>query len=288
MAKDITGKRYGKLVALNSTGKKKNDCYIWLCQCDCGSYKEVSIAHLNSGLVVDCGCGREERKLKNTIDLTNQRFGKLTALEYEGSVRKSWGMCRIWKCRCDCGNFVLASTAELRSGDKKSCGCLQSELQKERKTKHGMHNKRIYHVWQAMKTRCKNKKDKEYFNYGGRGIKVCDEWQEFIPFMKWAYANGYDENAKPGECTLDRIDNNGNYCPENCRWVSMKEQQNNKRMCRYFTHNGKTQTLTEWAEEVGINPRTLYGRIYTLNWDFEKAISEPSRRENEKKARSKS
>jgi hypothetical protein len=121
-----------------------------------------------------------------------------------------------------------------------------------------------------MKERCYNSKRKEYPNYGGRGISVCSEWFDFRNFMEWSLSNGYSDDL-----TIDRIDNDGNYCPENCRWVSMKQQGQNKRTNRYITHNGETKTITQWANDNGLQYHVLKKRIDGLGWSFERAISEP-------------
>ena len=124
-----------------------------------------------------------------------------------------------------------------------------------------------------MKYRCSNPSRREYRIYGGRGIKVCDEWKEFESFMRWAVNNGYSE-----ELTLDRIDNDGNYTPSNCRWASRRTQALNKSTNRYITHNGQTKTITQWATENNIPYYVLKKRIDILNWDFERAISEPPKK----------
>lgn len=132
-----------------------------------------------------------------------------------------------------------------------------------------------------MKDRCYRKSDKKYKNYGGRGIRICDEWlgkEGFLKFRKWSYENGYDENAPFGQCTIDRIDVNGNYCPENCRWVDMKTQANNRTNNNYIFHNGQTKTLSEWAKFYGVNQDTLWRRIYQRNMSLEKALLFDSKR----------
>lgn len=152
---------------------------------------------------------------------------------------------------------------------------------KQRKShiKHGGRKRnctdRLYYVWQKMRLRCCDKKDKSYKNYGGRGISVCDEWRnDYAAFRAWAFANGYNESAKRGDCTLDRIDVNGDYCPNNCRWVSMAEQCRNTRKNKYLTHNGETHTLSEWARIVGINASSMHYRL--KKWGIEKALSTPA------------
>lgn len=159
-------------------------------------------------------------------DLTGERFHRLTVL----SRTRNHGSRACWICRCDCGKTVIAETADLKSGNTKSCGCFHREQLAERSVKHKESNSRLYGVWLTMKKRCYNPSSTSYKYYGGRGIKVCDEWEtDYFSFRNWAIANGYDKNAPRGKCTLDRINVNGNYEPDNCRWVSMKEQSANKR-----------------------------------------------------------
>lgn len=162
--------------------------------------------------------------LANQKNLIGQRYGKLTVAERAGVNKHNQSM---WICVCDCGTItkpILIS--DLRSKGRQSCGC--THKQKGHIT-HGMKRTRLYNIWSSMKTRCNNPNSRKYKDYGGRGITICDEWMRFEPFHDWAIASGYDPNAKFGECTLDRIDVNGNYEPSNCRWADMKTQQNNKR-----------------------------------------------------------
>ena len=181
-------------------------------------------------------------------DISGQKFGKLLAINPVGSKNNK----TIWLCQCDCGKIAEVAGAYLRNGNTKSCGCITK--------KHGMFGTRIYNVWHTMKERCYVKKQISYPNYGGKGIKVCDEWQDFIPFMEWAYANGYDENAPRGQCTLDRIDPNGDYCPENCRWVDASVQANNKSTNVFLEYNGVVDTLSNHARRLGVNPVLAEGR----------------------------
>lgn len=163
-------------------------------------------------------------------DLTGQRFGRLTVLKRAGS---SSGGAAKWLCRCDCGNETIVYGYSLRIGNTKSCSCMKDELAKEIHTIHAQSMSRLHKVWAGMKERCHNQKHNRYNRYGGRGITVCDEWKDnFQAFYEWAMANGYDENAPRGQCTIDRIDNDKGYSPDNCRWVDAKTQVNNRSVSR--------------------------------------------------------
>lgn len=159
-------------------------------------------------------------------DMTGQRFGRLTVIDRAENDRKNQA---CWRCRCDCGNVTVVAGARLRRGTTKSCGCYFQERRREKAKTHGGRHERLYGVWYNMRQRCENAKEKSYPYYGGRGIRVCDEWRDYATFREWALANGYDPEAEKGKCTIDRIDVNGNYEPTNCRWVSMAEQNSNKR-----------------------------------------------------------
>lgn len=155
------------------------------------------------------------------IDLTGQRFGMLTVVSRDGTTKHRTV---TWLCRCDCGGETIVAGNDLKRNHTKSCGCLRQGLAKHRKT-----DTRLFNVWKSMKRRCNGKTDKNYDRYGGRGITVCEEWQHnFQAFYDWSMANGYDENAPRGKCTIDRIDNDKGYLPENCRWVDMKVQTRNR------------------------------------------------------------
>lgn len=191
----------------------------------------------------------------NFKDLTGQKFGKLTVIkrvenDKNGSAR--------WLCRCECGNEKIVDGGHLRSNKIKSCGCLLTDILIDRNHIHGMTNTRLFHIWQGIKNRCFNKNFQHYKHYGARGIIICKEWKDdFISFYNWSMANGYNDKL-----TIDRIDVNGNYEPNNCRWIKQSEQCRNRRDTVYITYNGETHTFYEWSKITGINQRTLYTRYY--------------------------
>jgi hypothetical protein len=203
-------------------------------------------------------------------DLTGKRFGRLTVICRNG-VNNHRAI--IWSCLCDCGKTVDVIGSSLRSGHTKSCGCLHRDI----KTKHGEYDSRLYRVWNSMKQRCDNPNNHNYKWYGAKGIRVCGEWKEFNGFRNWAVANGYDSTAQIRECTLDRISNNGDYEPSNCRWISMAEQNRNKSYHRYVEYKGEVYTVTQLAAKVGMNKDTLVYRL-NANWSVDDAINKPIRK----------
>ena len=202
-------------------------------------------------------------------DLTGKRFGKLEILEPAYKDKYGWK----WRCKCDCGNEVILYGRAMLSGGTRSCGCLNKIAVSEARTTHHKSKNRLYPIWAAIKQRCLNPHSSVYEYYGGRGIEMCSEWRDsFEAFYEWAIANGYDENAPRGECTIDRIDVNGNYEPSNCRWVNIIAQANNMRTQRLITWNGKTMGLSAWARELGIKRSTLNSRL-ECGWSLEKAFT---------------
>lgn len=212
-------------------------------------------------------------------DLTGKRFGRLTVVKRADDYVSPKGRHNTrWLCKCDCGNQTTVVSGDLRSGKVKSCKCLQSEatvLKNKKRATHGLSQSLLYNILHGMNDRCHNKKFKYYFNYGGRGIKVCDEWNKDLigiekaikNFYNWSKQNGYKRGL-----TIDRIDNDGNYEPNNCRWVTRKVNNNNKRNNYKITFNGKTQDVAQWSEETNISYGCLRRRI-AIGWDIKKALT---------------
>lgn len=220
--------------------------------------------------------------MMNFEEMINKRFGKLVVLKKTDKKKYK----TYFLCQCDCGNKTIVEYYSLIYGNTKSCGCLQKEKAKQLKSTHNDSKTRLYTSWCNMKARCYRKTMKRYERYGGRGIVVCDEWKNsFITFKKWALENGYNESL-----TLDRIDVNGNYEPNNCRWISNLEQQSNRGNNRKITYKGETKALCEWARIYNLKWKTLQNRIND-GWDIEKALTttklEHKDLRNEKDKRSK-
>lgn len=194
------------------------------------------------------------------IDLVGKRFGRLVVIK---RVENDKWRASCWLCQCDCKNEIIVRGASLKGGNTKSCGCL---VTKHGHTKNGKYSN-IYQSWNQMIQRCTNPNNKEYFNYGGRGITVCEEWLEFKNFN-----DDMMKGWKPG-LTIERINKNGNYNPENCKWATRKEQARNRRNNLYLTYNNKTRLLIEWSKETGISYTTLWIRIYKLSWSIKKTLT---------------
>lgn len=196
-------------------------------------------------------------------DLTGMTFGRLKVIEFAGIAKNRSA---LWKCECSCENhtIIVVQSNNLRNGNTQSCGCLHKE--KFNGYKHGHKHTKLYGVWCGMKARCQNPNSTSYKNYGGRGIKVCKEWQTFEPFYEWSIKNGYKEGL-----SIEREDVNGNYEPSNCHWATQKEQANNTRLNHFIEYKGKRQTIKQWEDETGlpIGQRLSYG------WTIEQAIETP-------------
>ena len=201
-----------------------------------------------------------------SVDLTGQKFGRLTVVRFD---HKENGR-KYYLCQCDCGNFKIVSNHSLKSGNTKSCGCLHKEILIQRNKDNRVHhpeNERLLRIWRAMLHRCYKETDEHYDYYGGRGIKVCDDWHDFEAFQKWALVNGYADNL-----TIDRLDGNKDYCPENCSWATMTVQNNHKSDTKWLTYKGKTQSLSDWCRELGLDYFRTKTRLNSLGWSVEDAF----------------
>lgn len=193
----------------------------------------------------------------------------MVALRRLGASKK--GHTSIWECKCDCGKLTLKNLSGLRRGSSNSCGCLQSELARQKLTTHGMTGSRPWRIWSKILPRCYNPKATIYKHYGGRGITVCEKWHSFEGFWEDMKV-GYEDHL-----TVERIDNNGNYCKENCRWATRKEQARNRRSSRLIEFRGEILTLAEWCDRTGLHPSTILSRI-RYGWSVEDALTTKSNR----------
>jgi len=201
------------------------------------------------------------------IDLVGKKFGRLLVVKQAG---KDSGGNFLWSCLCDCGAIKNILGRNLKNGASQSCGCLQRQRVVEKLTKHGRSPKKgahkIYRIWTSMIQRCTNPNDGGYTTYGARGIKVCDRWSMFENFLA-------DMGEVPEGCQLDRIDNDGDYCLSNCRWVTRKQQARNRSTTHLITHDGRTQCLSDWAKELNITSTALSFRLRNPSWSREKALT---------------
>lgn len=209
--------------------------------------------------------------IKDIENYINKKYNRLTIKSVKGEIK---GKCSTWlNCQCECGNMKVVRFDYLVNGRTKSCGCYRKDnarkQSKELETHH-LSNTRLFEIHRAMKRRCYDKEVKNYNNYGARGITVCDEWLNSLEsFAKWSYDNGYNDTL-----TIDRIDNNGNYEPSNCRWVDQQTQQNNKRNNIFLEYNGEKKTIAQWSRELNISYGKLYNRAIINNMTIENILKE--------------
>ena len=287
--KDFTGNTYGRLTVIEEdfeteeiknkkTNKKRR---YWKCKCSCGNIKTICQDSFNK--VKSCGCLIDELRkagMRKSMNLIGNTYGYLTVLErdfdkeYE-MYKKNNKHIHYWKCECVCGNIKTIRQDTLLNGLEHNCGCIDRENSKKRllsfcKT-HNLSNSKLYKVYYAMISRCYNKNNKRYDSYGGRGIDMCDEWLDktngFINFYKWSIENGYEEGL-----SIDRINNDYGYYPENCRWTDRKTQQNNTRFNKIIEFNGEKHTLSEWSEILNISYTVLSTRL-NRNWSIDRAFT---------------
>lgn len=201
---------------------------------------------------------------------SGDKFGKWTIIEEIAPKIISKKPRRMFRCKCECGNIGEVQLACLRNGHSTSCGCEQKKRASETQTKHGLAEKHpLYCTWKNMKKRCNNPNTSEYKNYGGRGISVCESWSNnFQEFYNWAINSGWSK-----ELTIDRIDTNGNYCPENCRWATIEVQLNNTTKNHYIEYNGETYTLSTLAKYLNIPYNIVRYRLSNCKWNIEQLLN---------------
>lgn len=260
--KDLTGQRFGKLVAVKDIEHRGNHKPVkWLCKCDCGGERIVDSQRLQRMEVTDCGCVKRN-------ELIGMTFGNLTVIASHTAEELGLKRKRIyWECVCTCGKTIYTHRGRLLNPKYKtiSCGCNSIRF-------HNLSDSPLYSTFYSMHERCYNPKNDHYHNYGGRGISICNEWQKphgFLNFYYWAIKNGYKDGL-----TIDRINVNGNYEPSNCRWATRKEQQHNLRNNRKATIDGETKLVSEWCNQYGIHKRTFDERL-KRGWSLEDALKKP-------------
>lgn len=248
---NLVGKRFGRLLVVREEPHGLRERR-WYCKCDCGCTTIKSTHILKSGGAKSCGCLHLESLAR---DITNERFGRLVAIR---PVGRHFRGSTMWECKCDCGKTVQLPASSLTSGNTRSCGCLLIDTARkkciDRNTKYFDEESYILsRKILGMKARCYNPNSDGYANYGGRGIKVCDEWKnDTMKFIEWAKTHGFKLGL-----SIDRIDVNGDYCPENCRFVDAFVQCNNRRNNRVLTIRGKSKTLAQWVHAFDIPEKHL-------------------------------
>lgn len=266
MLENLTNQRFGKLVVLEKADAKANKSYKWRCKCDCGKEVIIKQTALKDGIVKSCGC---EWKNKS---LVGEKFYRLTVKSIDLINNKTFAT-----CLCDCGNIVVKMPSLIKKGHIKSCGCYEKEQSKKGNPTHGLYYTRVHKIYMGMKNRCYCKTDYHYKQWGGRGIKICDEWlgeNGFVNFYKWSMENGYKDTL-----TIDRIDNNGDYSPENCRWATLEEQQNNTRYNLILTYNGEKLTLSQASRKLNLSTSTIWHRVKKYGTNLDIALQKPIKHE---------
>jgi hypothetical protein len=204
--------------------------------------------------------------MSNFVDLTGQRFGRLTVIALIQKASRKNNRTK-YQCRCDCGNMLIVESDHLKRGHTQSCGCYKKEHISTANKTHGISNHRLCSIWHGIKRRCYCEKATGYENYGGRGITMCAEWRDNIhAFYDWALFHGYSDDL-----SIDRIDNNRGYSPDNCRWATKKEQQRNNRRNYLLTIAGETKCLSEWLDQTGVAFKTAQKRLL-LGWQPDQAV----------------
>lgn len=254
MLTEMAGQRYGMWTVKHYVETRKKKA-LWECVCDCGTTRNVAGSSLRSGVSRSCGCG-EKFHPQGSRDLTGKIFGKWTVVS-----RAHYKTYQFWNCRCECGSTRAVQVRSLLRGQSTSCGCQRAKVQ------HGWSGTKLYSVWQAMRARCSSPNSSSYRNYGARGISVCERWDaSFENFLA-------DMGDRPSDdFEIDRIDNDGNYEPLNCRWVSRSDNNRNKRNNRTVKYRGRTELLSDVCERYEHSVSTVSYRTETLGWPLEIAL----------------
>ena len=247
------------------------------CRCSlCGEHSYRGIKPIMENRANRCICTANKKKYIES-EWIGKKYGNLTIMGYKN---------KHFHCKCDCGRETDVKPTHLINGKQITCGdedCFWHKvMQSANGSKHGCSDTRLYRVWASMRNRCNNPNSESYNNYGGRGIKICKEWDDFEVFQDWAMSAGYNCTQKHGECTIDRIDVNGNYEPSNCRWVDMKVQANNRRPFEkaLIEIDGEVKTKEEWCKEYGFTTAAIYYRMKKYDLSFQQAIKIPKHQGN--------
>lgn len=256
---DLTNQKIGRLKVVKLSNQKDSNhtTRLWECLCDCGNITYKSARILNeakkNAKMINCGCA-------NFNNLIGKKFGDITVKKYLYSKNQK----RFWECECICGDVFVFNTEHF---SKSRCLCTKKQAERVQ------YLRRLRHIYQRMKSRCYNEKDKSYWDYGGRGIKICKSWLDNINnFINWSLKHGYSPNLQ-----IDRINNNDDYRPMNCRWADAYTQAGNKRNNLNISYNGKTQCLRKWCRELNLPYRKTHKRIVLYNWDIDKCFAEKER-----------
>ncbi len=261
---DRTGHVFGRLTVVSRSSKNESSGgTIWVCKCICGNEIEVRAGSLHNGDTTSCGCSRIK-------DLKGLSFGRLTVVSL--STNRATNRGAIWIYKCSCGNIVEVRADSLIDNNTRSCGCLQKEISADigRNTiTHRASYTVEFNIWSCMLARCTNPNDPAYCNYGGRGIIVCSRW--LYSFENFLTDMGYRPSS---DHSIDRINNDGNYEPGNCRWATAKEQANNRRNNVFYNYNGVDYSLSDISTKYNIKPTTFHQRI-AVGWTVAEAIEIP-------------
>lgn len=263
--KNLVGLKFGKLAVIAKMGKTTNNSILWECECECSRRIKVVTADLNRGKAKSCGVCVKRATTNGKVN-NGDVFGRWTIVEANYACREGNAYSL---CECSCGNKKEVLTSRLVKGTSMSCGCLQKEKIANRSTIHGDYLTRLYRIWSGMRQRCINPNTNSFKNYGGRGIKVCEEWEDYLAFKRWALNNGYSDSL-----TIERKDVNGNYAPDNVIFVSSFDQHSNRRDNVFITYGDTFYTIAQLSRKVNIPASTLGKWYKKSNATIERLIKE--------------